>query len=132
MEHPAKSHYDDLDDALIDLVDVLGGYKKVGPMLWPSLPTAADRLRHSLNKSRREKLDQHETLHLLALGRAADFHAAKHFLDDQTGYQRSEPRSPADDELRAIRAVESAAEALKSATVALDRVRGENKLRSVK
>lgn len=120
-----KLHYDDLDDAFWDLVQALGGFKRIGPRLWPSLPQddAAQRLRHCLNKSRREKLDHHEAVSLLAWGRELDFHGAKHFIDDVTGYERSAPVSPKDQELKAIAAVEQAAGALRAATEALERVR---------
>lgn len=125
--HQPKLHYDDLDDALYDLVQVLGGYKKVGPRLWPALPQddAAARLRHCLNKSRREKLDPHETLTLLRWARELDFHGVKHFVDDQTGYTRSAPRDPKDEQIKAIAAVESAAVELRRATEALERARLE-------
>lgn len=123
--HQPKLHYDDLDDALSDLVQALGGFKKVGPRLWQGLPQedAAQRLRHCLNKSRREKLDHHETMRLLRWAREIQFHGAKHFLDDQTGYSRSAPIDPKDEKLKAIEAVESAAAALQRATDALERVR---------
>lgn len=121
--HQPKLHYDDLDDALSDLVQALGGFKKVGPRLWPSLPQedAANRLRHCLNKSRREKLDHHETVQLLGWGRELDFHGAKHFVDDATGYDRSTPVNPKDAELKAVTAVKDAADALRAATAALER-----------
>ena len=121
--HQPKLHYDDLDDALYDLVQALGGFKKVGPRLWSNIPQedAAQRLRHCLNKSRREKLDHHETLKLFSWGRESEFHGAKHFFDDQAGYNRSVPRDPKDDKLKAIAAVEAAASALASATEALNR-----------
>lgn len=121
--HQPKLHYDDLDDAIYDLVQALGGFKRVGPRMWPGLPQedAAQRLRHCLNKSRREKLDHHETMRLLGWGREIEFHGAKHFVDDATGYNRSAPRDPKDDKLKAIAAVEAAALALASATEALNR-----------
>jgi hypothetical protein len=123
--HQPKLHYDDLDDALHDLVQALGGFKKVGPRLWPGMPQddAAGRLRHCLNKTRREKLDPHELQLLLTWGREVEFHGAKHFIDDQTGYQRSAPLNPKDEERKAIEAVEAAAEALQRATESLERAR---------
>lgn len=124
-QHQPKLHYDDLDDALHDLVQALGGFKKVGPRLWASMPAddAAQRLRHCLNKSRREKLDHHETMQLLAWAREIEFHGAKHFVDDRTGYDRSNPRDPKDERLRAIAAVESAAAELRRASEQLERAR---------
>ena len=97
-QHQPKLHYDDFDDALTDLVMGLGGFKKVGPQLWPALPAedAAQRLRHALNKSRREKLSQHELLALLRFGKQIGCHAAKHYLDDEAGYARGVPVDPRD------------------------------------
>lgn len=121
--HQPRLHYEDLDDALQNAVLALGGFKKVGPKLWPALPMedAAQRLRHSLNKSRREKLSQHETLLLLRLAREAGFHAAKYFLDDTAGYSRSAPLDPKDERLRAIAALEAATAEVRRASEALQR-----------
>lgn len=121
--HQPKLHYDDLDDALVDLVQALGGFKKVGPKLWPSLPQedAAQRLRHSLNKSRREKLSHHETVALLRMGRELGFHNAKHFVDDETGYTKSQPIDPKQERNKAVEAVQGATEALNRALALLER-----------
>src|SRR4051812_30924308 len=94
--HQPKLHYDDFNDALHDLVQALGGFKKVAPRLWPELPQedAAPRLRHCLNPDRREKLSPEQVLLLLRWGREADFHGAKFFIDDDAGYSRSAPVDP--------------------------------------
>lgn len=132
--HQPKLHYDDLDDALGDLVQALGGFKRVGPKLWPNLPQddAAQRLRHCLNKSRREKLDHHETVRLISMGREIDFHGAKHFVDEATGYQRSAPRDPREEKNAAVVAVQSATDALNRALALLERAAAEPVLRAVK
>ena len=100
-----KLHYEDLTDAVHDLVLALGGYKKVGPMLWPEKPAeeAAHLLRHCLNRQRREKLSPEQLALLLRQGREVDFHGAKHFLDDHCGYQRSTPLDPEDEVAKAQR-----------------------------
>lgn len=94
-----EGSYEDIDDALTDLVNAAGGFKRVGGLLWPSLPAedAAQRLRHALNKSRREKLSQHEIMALLRKGREIGFHNAKHFVDDAAGYSRAAPLDPKDE-----------------------------------
>lgn len=91
--------FDDVDDALNNLVQDLGGFKKVGPQIWPAMSAeeATQRLRHCLNKSRREKLGQHELIFLLQMGRKAGSHRAKQYLDEVTGYTRSAPADPADE-----------------------------------
>lgn len=120
--HQMKMHYDDLDDALVDLVGALGGFKKVGPRLWPTLPQedAAQRLRHCLNKSRREKLSHHDTITLLRWGRELGFHGAKHFIDRDTGYNDSQPRDPKEERDKAIVAVHAATDALTRALALLE------------
>lgn len=121
--HQPKLHYEDFNDALHDLVQALGGFKKVGPRLWPELlaDEAAHRLRHCLNADRREKLSPHQVLLLLRWGREAEFHGAKHFLDDDAGYTRSSPLDPKEEKSKAVAAVQAAAEALTRATVQLER-----------
>jgi hypothetical protein len=98
QQHQPKLHYETIDDALHDAVQVLGGFKKIGPRLWPEFPVdeAAHKLRHCLNRARREKLSPEQVLLLLRWARDADFHGAKHYLDDETGYDRSKAISPED------------------------------------
>lgn len=95
-QHQPSLHYDSFNDALHDAVQSIGGYKKVGPKLWPERPPdeAAHKLRHCLNRERREKLSPERVLLLLRWARETDFHGAKHFLDDDTGYERSQPVEP--------------------------------------
>lgn len=121
--HQPKLHYDDFNDALHDLVQALGGFKKVGPRLWPELPSdeAAHRLRHCLNADRREKLSPHQVLLLLRWGREVDFHGAKYFLDDDAGYQRTAPLDPRQEKNKAIEALQAATEAQTRAVALLER-----------
>lgn len=126
--HQPKMHYDNIDDALHDVVMFLGGFKKVAPMLWPpepdgkSVEEAAQLLRHCLNKHRREKLSPQQTIFLLRRAKEAGFHNAKHYLDDITGYSRSEPVSPADEQANLVRVIQDASMVLKSATERLDQM----------
>jgi len=93
--------FTDLNDALTALVHALGGYKKVGVMLrpeWQTKPDAAAQwIRDCLNPDKREKLDGDQMLHLLRLGREVGFHAAKHWLDDELGYEKGAPLAPRDE-----------------------------------
>jgi hypothetical protein len=133
--HQPKLHYDDFNDALHDLVQALGGFKKVGPKLWPALPAedAAHRLRHCLNRDRREKLAPDELRLLLRWGREADFHGAKHFLDDDAGYSRTSPVDPREERSRAVETLQAAIEATSRATAVLERaIDSETKLRAVR
>jgi len=133
--HQPKLHYEDFNDALHDLVQALGGFKKIGPRLWPALPQedAAHRLRHCLNRDRREKLSPDELRALLRWGREIEFHGAKHYLDDDAGYGRTAPLDPREEKNRAIEAVAAATEALDRARATLQSaLESETRLRAVK
>jgi hypothetical protein len=116
-------------------VQALGGFKKVGPRLWPELPAdeAAHRLRHCLNAERREKLSPHQVLLLLRWGREAEFHGAKYFLDDDAGYTRSSPKDPREEKNRAVETLAAAVDAVDRARATLQAVvDSEQRLRAVK
>lgn len=84
--------HDDIWAALRGLVSACGGSKRVGPMLWPAKgDKAADWLDDCLNKDRAAKLCLEEFLMLLRIGRTRGWHHAKHFVDDETMYERSKP-----------------------------------------
>lgn len=96
--------YDTFEEAMQDLVLALGGFKKVGPTLWPekTIEEATQQLRHCLNRGRREKLNSDQIFLLLRMGKAVNFHGAKHYIDRATEYEATPPVNPADkqDELR--------------------------------
>ncbi|HZF19483.1 MAG TPA: hypothetical protein VE008_07230 [Burkholderiales bacterium] len=85
--------YENIYDALRAAVQGLGGFKKVGQRLWSKKdPDEAGRcMADALNPTQARKLDPEETIAILRWARDAGFHAAKHFLDDRTGYERSKP-----------------------------------------
>ncbi len=92
--------YDDILDALADIVRHLGGPKKVGPILrGSSLPAdaAAQWVRDCLNRERRERFDPHQVIELLRAARRAGFHAGKHWIDAELGYEQSKPLDPKDE-----------------------------------
>lgn len=92
--------YEDTIDMLADVVRTLGGPKKVGPMLrGSSLPVeqASQWVRDCLNRERREKFDPEQVLQLLRAGREIGFHAGKHWLDSELGYEQGKPLNPKDE-----------------------------------
>lgn len=91
--------FDDVNDALREVVKVLGGAKQVGPLLWPekTVEQAQQHLLACLNTERKERLSPEQFLLLLKLGRQADFHAVKHWIDEELGYEPSRPLNPADE-----------------------------------
>jgi hypothetical protein len=93
--------FTDWNDALDGVVHALGGYKKVGVLLRPELnskPQAASQwLRDCLNPDRAERLNPDQVFMLLRLARGIDYHAAKHWMDAELGYEQGRPLSPTDE-----------------------------------
>lgn len=93
--------FSDWNDALDGVVHALGGYKKVGTMLRPELRdkplAAAQWLRDCLNPEKPERLNPDQVVLLLRLAKAEGYHAAKHWLDAEIGYEQGKPLSPADE-----------------------------------
>ena len=91
----------DWNDALDGVVHALGGYKKVGCMLRPELrekPVAgAQWLRDCLNPDKPERLNPDQVVLLLRLAKVEDYHAAKHWLDAEIGYEQGRPLNPQDE-----------------------------------
>lgn len=91
----------DWNEALDGVVHALGGFKKVGVMLRPELAdkpiAAAQWLRDCLNPDKPERLNPDQVFMLLRLARAADYHAAKHWMDAELGYEQGRPLKPADE-----------------------------------
>jgi hypothetical protein len=120
-------------DALKGIVAALGGAKIVGARLWPekTVDDARKRLLDCLNPERDEKLDPEQVILLLRLGREADFHVAKHWLDVETGYLPSAPADPGDEQARQVAAIESAAQQLQRALIQLEKMRDRKPLQRV-
>jgi hypothetical protein len=103
--------YESITDAIHTVVQVLGGAKKVGPMLWPALNStaAARRLIDCLNESRPEKFSPDELMKLARWGRDAGCHSIANYFAQDSGYAQPVPVSPADEkadlERKAIDAV---------------------------
>lgn len=120
------------NEALNQIVLHAGGPKRVAPLLWPlkSERDAYTSLMDCLNPTRREKFDLEQIVRLLQLGREAGFHGAKHWLDEETGYEPSAPADPKVQHDRAAEAVLEAAATLAKALSTLERLQGKSTLRS--
>lgn len=115
--HQFELVHDDIYAALRGLVSACGGSKVVGPLIWPAKVKAAGWLDDCLNPDREAKLSLEEFFHLLRIGRERGFHAAKHYVDDETLYERSIPVDPEDQKavlqrhfIQAVATVKSLAE----------------------
>lgn len=102
MKNNDLAMFADFDDALSGAVMALGGWKKVGCLLRPELAhkpdIAAQWVRDCLNPDKRERLNPHQLLLLLKLAKDAGYHAAKHWLDSELGYEQGRPLDPTDEQ----------------------------------
>lgn len=91
--------HESLNDALREVVQTLGGTKKVGVLLRPekSADEAARWISDCLNPDRREKFDPEQVLWLLREGRRVGCHSGMHFLCSASGYSAAQPIEPKDE-----------------------------------
>jgi hypothetical protein len=94
--------FSDWNDALTGIVHALKGFKVVGCLLRPELKPeqAAQWLRDCLNPEKRERLNPEQVFMLLRLARQENYHAAKHWLDAELGYEQGRPLDPVDEYVR--------------------------------
>lgn len=125
----------DWNDALGGVVLALGGYKKVGTLLRPELKdkpeSAGQWLRDCLNQEKRERLNPDQVFMLLRLARAENYHAAKHWMDGELGYEQGRPLSPKDEGINLARHCADLARELKTSIDRLERL-SQSPLQSVK
>lgn len=88
--------YEDVNEALKEVVNTLGGAKKVGPMLWPekTVEQAHGLLLACFNAERRERLTPEQVVFLLKRGRDADCHVAMRYIAEECGYNMPLPVNP--------------------------------------
>lgn len=126
MQNNDLAVFSDLDDALNGVIVALGGYKKVGVRLRPELDAnaeaAAQWLRDCLNSKKRERLNPHQVVMLLRAANEAGYHAAKHWLDSELGYEQGRPLDPRDEAARLQRAVIQAADDFRKTVERLERL----------
>lgn len=82
--------FEDFRGSVRHLIGALGGPKKVGGMLRPTLTpqSAANWVNDCLNESRDSKFDFEDIVTLLKAGRAVGVHCAMWQLADESGYTR--------------------------------------------
>lgn len=105
MQTEISQCFDSIEDALRAAVQALGKSKVVGARLWGAKdPERAGRdLSDALNPESSRKLELDEIFKILTWARAVGFHAAKHFIDDLTGYEPSTPREPVVEQAKLLR-----------------------------
>lgn len=91
-----KLFHDSVYDALRDVVNGTGGYKKVGSDMWPSLSAdkAGRDLNDCLNADNHRKLDPVELMWLMKRGRDAGIHTVMAYLCQELAYAPPETIDP--------------------------------------
>lgn len=134
--HNQDLWHDTISDALREAVQALGGFKKVGAMLWPdqSAEHAATKLRDCLNHDRRERLTPDQVVYLMRLARQADCHVIAKYLMQEAGYAPPVPLDPEDQLARLQREFVDAAAAMQKMAASIAdaqaRVEKQSKLRA--
>lgn len=126
MKNNDLAMFADFDDALSGAVMALGGWKKVGCLLRPELAIkpdiAAQWMRDCLNSERRERLNPHQVFLLMRLAKESGYHATKHWLDAELGYEAGRPLDPKDEQAQLQRDFIAAVQASKRIAERLDKL----------
>lgn len=106
--------YDSYEDAIRDTVTALGGFKKVGSLLWPAVAAddAGRKLSACLNVEKREKLDLGELRLIRKEARRAGIHILATFESRDSGYADPTPIAPEDEAAQLKREFITAVKAL--------------------
>lgn len=124
---------EDVFDALRAAVQAACGAKTVAAALWPHKPIdqARKELLDSLNRDNARKLCVEEVMALLRMAREAGYHGAKHWIDQELGYQPTAPQDPKIERDRLADELARAAENFKNLQRAVDRL-NEARITAVK
>lgn len=116
--------YDTYEDAIRDCVTALGGFKKVGAMLWPAMPAddAGRKLSACLNTDKREKLDLGELRLIRREARKVGVHVLAHYEARDAGYTEPQPLNPEDEAAQLQREFISSVKALQAIQNRLSKV----------
>ncbi|NII54375.1 hypothetical protein [Luteibacter sp. SG786] len=111
-----KIVYETYEDAIRDAVTALGGFKKVGSMLWPAMPAddAGRKLSACLNTEKREKLDLGELRLIRHAARAQGIHTLMFYEARDSGYAEPTPVTPEDENAQLMREFIAATKVLES------------------
>lgn len=123
MNQPALFH-ESINDALRELVALLGGTKVVGSRMRPELPAdhAGRWLNDCLNESRREHLTPEQVMWLLREGRQIGAHGAMGWIAGEAGYTAPQPLEPDDERSQLQREYIEAAKHMAKVAERIERV----------
>lgn len=123
--------WESIYDALRACVHVLGGFKKVGPMMRPTFGDAAQWLRNCVNAEHPQKLDPEQVMWLLGAACHAGFHDAKHWFDRSTHYQPTPPAAVEAQLANALKQIQAQRRNADEAERVLTAIKDNPKLRAV-
>lgn len=134
MSSQNQLFYEDIFDVLRSAVQAVGGAKIAAGKLWPHKPVAeAQReLLDCLNRERPRKFCPEEVMAILRMAREADFHAAKHWIDQALGYEPSKPLDPQQEESEIAQAIQRHAEESAKLSQRIEGFMSRNAVRAVK
>lgn len=91
--------HEDIYEAIRSDVMALGGFKRVGAVLWPELPPdkAGERLNACMDRGHREKLDIQQVMLIGRMAREVGSYATVFFLSEDCGFSRPTPVDPDDE-----------------------------------
>lgn len=114
---------DTLGTSLSAVIVALGGNKRAGSLLWPSLPAddAGRKLAHCMNPDKREKLSPDELVRLLKAARQVGCHTAMAYLARELGYADPQPVEPEDERAALQREYIAAVKTLAAITTRIER-----------
>lgn len=99
MQKQEELFHEDINAALGHVISALGGNKKVGVELWPSLSAdqAGKKVSNCLNSEHAQQFHPCDIVWILREGRKAGAHSAMGFINQECGYAPPQPIEPEDE-----------------------------------
>lgn len=128
MSTQPELFHETLNDALREIVDLLGGAKKVAPAMRPekTVDAGARWLLDCLNPDRDHRLDPDQVQWLLREGRRIGCHSAMRFLARECGYAEPVPIDRGDQVQHLVETIEGATDTVARALAALERLKASD------
>jgi sugar phosphate isomerase/epimerase len=123
--------HETIHDAIREAIQTLGGFKKVGAMLWPEngVEHAAGHLRDCLNPERRERLTPEQVDLIGRMAREAGCHAIATYFCRSWGYADPVPIQPEDEVARMQREFIEATQRLAELAARIEKTQARASLR---
>lgn len=114
---------DTYDDAIRDTAVALGGFKRVGVLLWPTMPAdeAGRRFANCLNPDKRDKFSPGDLALLRREARKTNVHTLAAFEMRDAGYAEPQPVEPEDERAALQRAFVEQSKAMQALFVKMER-----------